>query len=144
LSAETLRQVLEAEAGLRASLQPATDEQAIVTLRHLSVHYPLAVRREAEETARWADWLEDLAEIPVSPHLVKAAIPSGHDHTYAAPADLIAEACRLWRRSDAEFFPTSGQLCRIISPGLSTRLIIADNLSILRALVQARLVGARA
>jgi len=58
-------------------------------LEALFLHYPARALSQAEHGLIWADWIDDLADVPV---------------------DLLASACRMWRRSSERFAPTPGQL----------------------------------
>ena len=66
----------------------------------LSLHYPNMARTEREAELMVQDWLEDLGEFP---------------------ADLIADACRIWRNSTQRFFPTTGQLLDPVRPIMDHR-----------------------
>lgn len=72
-----------------ASLTPARPDEVAVVIEKLALHYPAISRNDREAVIANGDWLDDLA---------------------GYPADLIAEACRLWRNSTERFFPTPGQL----------------------------------
>lgn len=55
----------------------------------LVLHYPQPSLPEGANASRWDDWFDDFADIP---------------------ADILAAACRDWRRSDSRFSPSPGQL----------------------------------
>lgn len=77
-----------------AACQPATLADIATTLERLSLHYPQLRRTDAEARLHVRDWAEDFADYP---------------------ADLIAEAARLWRNSTAERYPTPGQLKALVA-----------------------------
>lgn len=75
-----------------------------VAYERLANHFPHLRRTAREHELAIEDWLDDLAEMP---------------------ADLVREACRLWRMSEAEFFPTPGQLRAQVQPILVHRQALA-------------------
>ena len=66
----------------------------------LALHFPTLRRTDAEHRVANRHWMEDLADYP---------------------ADLIGEACRQWRNSDRERFPTPGQLKALVAGLLDHR-----------------------
>ena len=98
---------MEAKAAAQAIpgwLTAARDEEIAVAYERLANHYPHLRRSRHEAERAIEDWLDDLADIP---------------------ADLIREACRLWRNSEAERFPTPGQLKALVVPMLDHRKALA-------------------
>jgi hypothetical protein len=93
-------QILQAAEVIFASLTPATAMQIGEALERLALHYPVLRRTDQENDLAARDWADDMADCPV---------------------DLIAEACRLWRNTGAERFPTPGQLKALIGDILRTR-----------------------
>lgn len=73
----------------RLVLTPATDAQVGRELDRLFSHYPRPDHSADAEAGRWADWMDDLADMP---------------------HDLLSLACQKWRRSTARWSPTPGQL----------------------------------
>ena len=100
LSPEEVEQARAAAREICASLTPARADEIAVFYEQLSLHYPQFPRSSAESRMVVENWLEDLADYP---------------------ADLIAEACRRWRRSAEKFFPSPGQLLKHIEPMLKHR-----------------------
>lgn len=76
-------------------LEPARPEEIAILCERLALHYPAMGRTAREARLVAEDWIEDLSEYP---------------------ADLVHEACRLWRNSTQRFMPTSGQLMEPIKP----------------------------
>lgn len=77
-----------------AACRPATLADIVTTLERLALHYPQLRRTDAEARLVIRDWAQDLTDYP---------------------ADLIAEAARLWRNSTAERYPTPGQLKALVA-----------------------------
>lgn len=73
----------------KALARPVGETEAIRTLEALFLHYPARALSQAEHGLIWGDWIDDLADIP---------------------ADMLASACRMWRRSSERFAPSPGQL----------------------------------
>lgn len=94
-----------ARAALSASLQPAPQPALVVVLRRLMNHYPASQRDPGLEKARWEDWLEDLAGIPL---------------------DAVEAAAKAWRRSPKAFAPTPGEILALAEP------IVRGRFSLLR------------
>lgn len=69
--------------------RPVHEDQAIRLLEGLFLHYPARALSVAESAVIWADWVEDLGELP---------------------EDVLSSACRMWRRSSERFAPSPGQL----------------------------------
>lgn len=70
-------------------LIPATSEEIGLHLGKLALHYPQPDLSETASATRWNDWIEDFSTTPL---------------------DILAAACRDWRRSENRFFPSPGQL----------------------------------
>lgn len=83
---------------------PATTMEIATELEALALHYPVLRRTPEEQRIVVRQWAEDLADYPL---------------------DLIAEACRQWRNSDAERFPTPGQLKKLVEGILTIRRLYA-------------------
>jgi len=81
--------LIEAARVIYASLTPARPEEVAVHIEALALHFPTLRRTDAEHRVANRHWVEDLA---------------------GWPADLIGEACRQWRNSAKDRFPTPGQL----------------------------------
>ena len=101
---EDLEAMKETALAICASLTPPRDEVIALEIESLSLHYPAMSRTRAESQLVIRHWLADLADIP---------------------ADLIVEACRLWRNSAERFFPTPGQLKALVEPMLKHRQALA-------------------
>lgn len=87
--------MIEASRAVCASLTPATVEQIAMSIEALALHFPTLRRTEAEHRIVAHHWADDLA---------------------GWPADLIEEACRQWRNSSKDRFPTAGQLKALVQP----------------------------
>lgn len=96
-------QAIEAAHAILQSLTPAHRNQIAISFERLALHYPTTVRTDRESDMAMADWIEDLAEFP---------------------ADLIDDACRLWRNSAERFFPSAGQLLKPVRPILAHRQVL--------------------
>ena len=70
------------------SLIPAKAAEVALAMESLSLHFPVLRRTEGESRVVQLQWLDDL---------------------HGWPLDLIEEACRLWRNSGKDRFPTPGQ-----------------------------------
>lgn len=70
----------------------------------------MAQRTPAEERERWIDWIDDFAAIPV---------------------DLVEEACRMWRTTPTERFPTPGQLLAFVKGPAELRRYMVERLDAL-------------
>jgi len=76
------------------------------------MHYP-QLKRTPDEQRLWVqDWIEDL---------------------HGFPADLVSEAAQLWRNSDAERFPTPGQLMAPVRPIMAHREALGRRARLLMA-----------
>ena len=100
LSPEQIEDARQAAREILSSLTPARADEIALTYERLALHYPNLNRTESESALTIEDWFEDLA---------------------GYPTDLIAEACRRWRRSPERFFPTPGQLLKSVEPMLKHR-----------------------
>jgi hypothetical protein len=84
---------------LRASIadanRPVTRAEALALLEALFQHYP-ATGGSVGMEQRWKDWLEDVSDLP---------------------RDVLAAACRKWRRADNRFAPSPGQLLALVDTG---------------------------
>lgn len=115
--AEADRPALEAMAEAERALTAAAAPHVIVArLEALFRHYPAS---GGGGTTVWKDWLEDVGHLP--------------DH-------VLADACRKWRRSDARFAPSPGQLLKLVDPDYLYRRKLAE--LAIKALDTARKVGA--
>lgn len=84
-------------------LKPVDTVTAATLLLRLFVHYPQPNLKIGDQDASellMEDWLDDLEDVP---------------------HDLLAEACRAWRRSRATWRPTPGQLLDKIAGPLEMR-----------------------
>lgn len=70
----------------------------------LALHFPTLRRTDAEHRLANRHWVEDLD---------------------GWPADLIAEACRRWRNSPKDRFPTAGQLKALVQAEFDHRQALA-------------------
>jgi len=70
----------------------------------LALHFPHRKRKPNEDDMVIANWLTDLADMP---------------------ADLLTEACRLYRIGGSDRFPTCGQLRATVQPMLTHRQVLA-------------------
>lgn len=73
----------------RRLARPVDETVAIQMLEALFLHYPQRSLKPEESAVIWADWCDDLADVP---------------------PDVLAAACRIWRRSSERFAPSPGQL----------------------------------
>jgi hypothetical protein len=81
-------------------MKPADAGDVAANLEALAGFYPMKAL-DAGDMAIWRrSWKEDLGDVP---------------------ADILAEACRLWRTSEERWFPTPGQLLALIEPILEAR-----------------------
>lgn len=87
--------MIEASRAVCASLTPARPDEVAMAIEALALHFPTLRRNEAEHRMVARDWIDDLE---------------------GWPADLIAEACRLWRNTTKDRFPTAGQLKALMEP----------------------------
>lgn len=94
---ETSRLVIEAT-------KPATMAEIGQHIEALALFYPVLRKTPEEQRLFVAAWASDLA---------------------GYPADLIGEACRQWRNSKAERFPTPGQLKALVERAYSHRTALA-------------------
>jgi len=72
--------------------KPATPKEIAGRIEALTVHYWDRQRDEASSRIYVRDWVDDMGEVP---------------------ADILEAACVAWRRSDARFMPTPGQLLKL-------------------------------
>jgi hypothetical protein len=96
-------------------LIPASEEQVTLHLGKLVLHYPQPDLPEGANKSRWNDWFDDFALIP---------------------EDILAAACRDWRRSSARFAPSPGQLLELCVSAEYRRLLAnraSDAIAILEA-----------
>lgn len=73
--------------------RPVTPAKAMELLERLFQHYPPKALNADAQKAAWIDWLEDVADLP---------------------EDVLADACRAWRRADNRFAPSPGQLLALV------------------------------
>ena len=97
-------ELIEAVRAIRASLTPARPEEVALHIEALALHFPTLRRTAAEHRVANRHWIEDLADYP---------------------SDLIAEACRQWRNSPKDRFPTPGQLKALVDAMLAHRRLLA-------------------
>lgn len=70
--------------------RPAREEEIAAHVERLRLHYPATANMgETAQALAWEDWFSDLGDVP---------------------PDVIEAACVAWRRSDARFAPSPGQL----------------------------------
>jgi hypothetical protein len=89
LSAEDLPALRDYRDECRRLLRGSSPETITMCVGKLSLHYPQPSMDENANATRWGDWFDDFAE---------------------TPPDILEAACRDWRRSDARFAPSPGQL----------------------------------
>lgn len=85
---------------ISASLNPASPATALALIERLARHYPRQPRNEREAEMYFDDWADDVADIP---------------------GDVLAAACAQYRRSEARFMATPGQIRALAEPILSFR-----------------------
>lgn len=83
---------------------PATEEQIMFHVGKLALHYPQPDLAEGANKSRWNDWFDDFADVP---------------------EDVLAAACRDWRRSPSRFAPSPGQLLELCV-GFKIRRLLAN------------------
>jgi hypothetical protein len=100
------------------------EDEAIRLLEGLFLHYPARALSLAESAVIWADWVEDLCDLP---------------------EDVLSSACRMWRRSSERFAPSPGQLlAKVGGPkhwGLERRAFVRRAIEVL-AIVEASEIAA--
>lgn len=89
---------------LEASLTPVDMPTALSLIERLSRHYPRQTRNEREAEFYLEDWWQDVSEFP---------------------ADILASACAQYRRSEAKWMATPGQIRALAEPILSYRQRLA-------------------
>lgn len=82
------------------SLTPASPAAALALIERLARHYPRQPRNDMEADLYFEDWADDVAEIP---------------------QDVLASACAQYRRSEARFMATPGQIRALAEPILKYR-----------------------
>jgi hypothetical protein len=93
------------------SLTAVRPDQALALIERLARHYPRQVRNEREAELYLEDWWQDVSDFP---------------------ADILASACAQYRRSEARFMATPGQIRAIAEPILSYRKRLADRADLIR------------
>lgn len=75
--------------------RPASEREVVGLLEALFQHYPSRVMSGGQAQI-WRDWIEDVGHLP---------------------PDVLADACRKWRRADNRFSPSPGQLLALVDNG---------------------------
>lgn len=93
LTAEDLPSLLAMREATTSANRPVDKGTAMMLLEKLFQHYPPKSLNAAAQKSSWEDWLEDVGHLP---------------------ADVLADACRSWRRADNKFSPAPGQLLALV------------------------------
>lgn len=97
---------------MKAQLRPGTRKDLAVCLGQLAIVYASSHRTEHEWEMLFDIYSEDLAEVP---------------------ADILADACRAYRRDPAnKFFPTPGQILGLCNADLQRRRLFLAGLNRVR------------
>lgn len=85
--------------GMRSSTmsanRPANEGEIVGRLEALFQHYPPRTMTGGQAQV-WRDWIEDVGHLP---------------------SDVLADACRKWRRANNRFAPSPGQLLALVDNG---------------------------
>ncbi len=92
----------------------STEEEITLHVGKLILHYPQPSLPVESNASRWDDWFDDFADVP---------------------PDVLAAACRDWRRSDAKFAPAPGQLLKLC---IGSRAVFAKRAAEAIALLEAQ------
>lgn len=105
-------EMAEVAKALCASLTAVRPDEALALIERLARHYPRQTRDEREAELYLEDWWEDVSQYP---------------------ADILASACAQYRRSEARFMATPGQIRAIAEPIMSFRRRLAERAALIQA-----------
>lgn len=93
LTVEDIPSLLQMREATISANRPVARPAALALLEKLFQHYPPKALNAAAQKSSWEDWLEDVGHLP---------------------QDVLADACRAWRRADNKWAPAPGQLLALV------------------------------